>query len=77
MNGCGEPGKIKTGERAMSDILKVKHLSKSFGKNRVLQDFSMTLEKGRIYGLLGKNGEGKTTLNDHGNHSGGFRRNFL
>jgi ABC-2 type transport system ATP-binding protein len=62
MNGCGEPGKIKTGERAMSDILKVKHLSKSFGKNRVLQDFSMTLEKGRIYGLLGKNGEGKTTL---------------
>jgi ABC-2 type transport system ATP-binding protein len=46
----------------MSNILKVQHLSKSFGKNRVLQNFSMTLKRGRIYGLLGKNGEGKTTL---------------
>lgn len=46
----------------MSEILKTQNLSKSFGKNRVLQDFSVTLEKGRVYGLLGKNGEGKTTL---------------
>jgi len=46
----------------MSEILKIQNLSKSFGKNRILQDFSVSLEKGRVYGLLGKNGEGKTTL---------------
>jgi ABC-2 type transport system ATP-binding protein len=46
----------------MSEILKVRHLSKRFGKNKVLRDFDMTLEEGKVYGLLGKNGEGKTTL---------------
>jgi ABC-2 type transport system ATP-binding protein len=46
----------------MSDILKVRNLFKRFGKNRVLEDLSMTLEEGKVYGLLGKNGEGKTTL---------------
>lgn len=46
----------------MSEILKIRDLSKSFGKKKVLQDFNMTLEEGRVYGLLGKNGEGKTTL---------------
>ena len=46
----------------MDDILQVKNLYKSFGQNKVLSDFSMSLQKGKVYGLLGKNGEGKTTL---------------
>ena len=46
----------------MSEVLKISNLSKSFGKKRVLFNFDMTLEKGKIYGLLGKNGTGKTTL---------------
>jgi ABC-2 type transport system ATP-binding protein len=46
----------------MSDILQVKNLYKSFGRNQVLSDFNMSLKKRKVYGLLGKNGEGKTTL---------------
>ena len=36
--------------------------SKSFGRKPVLKDFDLTVETGRVYGLLGLNGEGKTTL---------------
>ena len=46
----------------MTEILLAKNLHKSFGPIRVLRDFNMTLKKGQVYGLLGKNGEGKTTL---------------
>jgi len=46
----------------MSEILQTKNLYKSFGRKQVLNDFSMILEEGKVYGLLGKNGEGKTTL---------------
>jgi len=46
----------------MIEILSIRNLSKSFGRKKVLGDFNLTLEKGRVYGLLGKNGEGKTTL---------------
>jgi len=46
----------------MNEILRIHNLSKAFGRNNVLQNFNLTLEKGKVYGLLGKNGEGKTTL---------------
>jgi ABC-2 type transport system ATP-binding protein len=46
----------------MDEILRTENLSKSFGKKRVLENYSMSLAKGKVYGLLGKNGEGKTTL---------------
>lgn len=42
--------------------LEVQQLTKKFGKNEVLTDVSFTLETGHIYGLLGRNGVGKSTL---------------
>ncbi|MDD3039350.1 ATP-binding cassette domain-containing protein [Bacteroides sp.] len=45
-------------------MVTVENLSFSYRKSRssVLHDFSLSLEKGRVYGLLGKNGAGKSTL---------------
>ena len=46
----------------MSELLRIRHLSKSFGRKHVLEDLDVAIEGGRVYGLLGRNGEGKTTL---------------
>lgn len=46
----------------MSEILRCVNLSKSYGKNEALHPLNLTLESGRIIGLLGPNGSGKTTL---------------
>jgi ABC-2 type transport system ATP-binding protein len=46
----------------MSELLRIAGLAKSFGRKRVLKDFDLTVASGRVYGLLGRNGEGKTTL---------------
>jgi ABC-2 type transport system ATP-binding protein len=46
----------------MSEILRIEGLAKSFGRKTVLRDFDLTVQSGRVYGLLGRNGEGKTTL---------------
>ena len=46
----------------MSELVRIERLSKSFGRHRVLHDFDLVIESGRVYGLLGLNGEGKTTL---------------
>ena len=43
-------------------MIKIQNLAFSYGKNEVLKNISMNLEPGRIYGLLGENGVGKTTL---------------
>ncbi len=43
-------------------MLKVSHIKKSYGKKHVLQDVDLTVGDGRICGLLGLNGEGKSTL---------------
>lgn len=40
----------------------IEHLSKSFEKKEVLRDIDFTFEEGKIYGLLGRNGAGKTTF---------------
>lgn len=37
-------------------------VSKQYGAKPVLKDVNLTLEKGKIYGLIGRNGAGKTTL---------------
>lgn len=46
----------------MMSQLKVKDIAKNYGKKDVLNGVSFTLETGHIYGLLGRNGVGKSTL---------------
>ncbi len=43
-------------------MIEIKDLAFSYGKMPVLKSITTTLEEGRIYGLLGENGVGKTTL---------------
>ena len=42
--------------------LEISNLSKSYGKKEVLKEIDFTFESGKIYGLLGRNGAGKTTF---------------
>ena len=37
-------------------------IGKIYGKKQVLKNINLTLEKGKIYGLIGRNGAGKTTF---------------
>ena len=46
----------------MAEILKCNALSKSYGHIKALNNVNLTLESGRIVGLLGPNGSGKTTI---------------
>ena len=46
-------------------MIEIKDLTKSFDGVEVLSHISMTLEKGKIYGLVGRNGSGKTMLMKH------------
>lgn len=46
----------------MSTILECKSLTKKFSNLTALSNVNLTLERGRIIGLLGPNGSGKTTL---------------
>ena len=43
-------------------MIHIDNLGFSYGSTQVLRNITMNLEKGRIYGLLGENGVGKTTL---------------
>lgn len=46
----------------MSEIVKVENVTKYFKQEKVLDDVNMSLETGHIYGIVGKNGAGKTVL---------------
>ncbi len=43
-------------------LLEVKNLGITFGGLKAVDNFSLTLEKGALYGLIGPNGAGKTTV---------------
>ena len=44
------------------ELLKITNVSKSYGSKKVLKDIDLTIPRGKIIGLLGKNGTGKSTL---------------
>lgn len=44
------------------EALVCSNISKKYGNKEVLKNVNLTLEKGKIYGLIGRNGAGKTTL---------------
>ncbi|MBQ4555305.1 MAG: ABC transporter ATP-binding protein [Spirochaetaceae bacterium] len=46
----------------MEKILEIKNLNKKYFTKTALENVNLTLEKGRILGLMGPNGSGKTTL---------------
>lgn len=43
-------------------MIKLHEISKSFGEKQVLNNITLNVEKGEVFGLIGKNGAGKTTL---------------
>ena len=44
------------------ELVKFINVNKSFGNKKILRDVNLTIPKGKIIGLLGKNGTGKSTL---------------
>ena len=42
-------------------IIETKNLTKKYGSQKSVADLNIHVQKGRIYGLLGRNGAGKTT----------------
>lgn len=48
--------------RLADNVVVVEHLYKSFGKEKVLEDINLTIGKGKIFGIVGNNGSGKTVL---------------
>lgn len=46
----------------MSEIIQVKHLSKTFGTNEVLKDINFSVSEGEVISIIGSSGSGKSTL---------------
>ena len=42
-------------------MIKISNLSKSFGNFKAVENLSLNIQAGEIYGLIGPNGSGKTT----------------
>jgi ABC-2 type transport system ATP-binding protein len=47
------------------NVIEIRNLSRSFGRQRALDDVSLALARGTVFGLVGENGAGKTTLLRH------------
>ena len=43
-------------------MIQISNLHKAYGKNLILNQINVSLEKGKVYGIVGENGAGKTTL---------------
>ena len=43
----------------MEKVLEISHLSKKFGQQYALNDVNLSIRKGDVYGLIGKNGAGE------------------
>lgn len=49
----------------MENIIEVKNLTKNYGNGKGIFDFTFTVKKGEVFGLVGTNGSGKTTTIRH------------
>jgi len=49
-------------EGVIVELLECKHLCKSYDNKQILKDINLKIPRGKIIGLLGKNGTGKSTL---------------
>ena len=54
-------GNIKGKYKGENTMLKIEHLTKTYGDTKAVNDLSLHIEKGEIYGFIGHNGAGKTT----------------
>lgn len=45
----------------MDEVLTVEHLTKTYGNKTAVDDLSLSVKKGTVFGLLGANGAGKST----------------
>ena len=43
-------------------LLSIQGMSKSFGRNRVLDHINLEVKRGTVMGLMGENGAGKSTM---------------
>ena len=41
----------------MKKVLEVRHLTKRYGQHLALDNVNLTIEKGEVYGLIGRNGQ--------------------
>ena len=46
----------------MDYVIKVRNVTKTFKEATVLKDVTVSFERGKIYGIIGRNGSGKTVL---------------
>lgn len=49
-------------DETLKQMIKIENLSKTIDKKVILKDITMSFEKGKIYGIVGRNGCGKTML---------------
>ena len=47
---------------SVENVLKLSNITKYYGNKKAVDNASMTIQKGDVYGLIGRNGAGKTTL---------------
>ena len=48
-------------EMGKSDMLEIRNLTKKYGSKKAVDQLSLTIHEGEIYGFIGHNGAGKTT----------------
>ena len=46
----------------MEVLVQAHNLTKQYGQNKAVSNVSLSVNKGEIYGLIGRNGAGKTTI---------------